>query len=687
MKKIVLLGVALISMLGQDFAQVAVNTDGSSPDASAMLDVKSTLKGVLVPRMTQAQRAVISSPANGLLVYQTDNTQGYYFNIGTSGAPAWLRLGDLTLPYAGSVTSGSDAFSITNTSGSAISGNATSSSGFNIGVNGQASSTNGTGMQGTATSGTGNTYGVYGQSNSSGGRGVAGFAASGTGSTYGVYGNAQSTSGWGVYGLANAASGSTIGVRGESYSPNGAGVFGKATASSGLTYGVSGESSSNSGGTGVYGLASGTNGTNCGVSGVANSSSGRGVYGYVAASTGLTRAVLGECASQDGTGVYGICTSTSSAGSSYGVYGQTQSPTSYAVYGYASSASGTTNGVRGYVQSSSGRGVVGTAISSTGVTYGVYGESSSNSGTGVFGTVTSVDGTNSGVRGESSSSYGRGVTGYVSSAAGYTYGVFGESASTNGFGVYGIASASSGYGYGVGGHATSPDGFSGYFWGGKFSVFSNVGIGTLSPAYPLVVKSTGLSTIIAQFESSTSTDPVIMLRQSSNGSGGFYMYDGSNNNTIFLYGQGSSFIMGNLGIGTGSPGCRLQVGIAGDGTVARANAWDLLSDARLKRDLTKLNDPLDMVERINGYYYYWNTGVDKSRQVGFSAQEVLKVVPEIVSKGADGYYSIDYGKMTPVLLEAIKELKAENDRLKSDNEKIMERLAKLETLMNLRAEK
>lgn len=660
MKKTFLTGILVISMSVPLTAQVAVNTDGSSPDASAMLDIKSTLKGVLVPRMTQAQRAVISSPANGLLVYQTDNTQGYYFNIGTSGAPAWLRLGDLTLPYVGSVTSGSDAFSITNTSGSAISGNATSSSGFNIGVNGQASSTNGTGVQGTATSGTGNTYGVYGQSNSSGGRGVTGFAASSTGTTTGVYGETSSPDGRGVYGIATSASGSATGVRGQVNSTSGIGVSGIATASSGTTYGVRGE---------------------------ASSLSGRGVYGIATHSTGLAYGLYGESASQDGTGVYGRSTSTSSAGTSYGVSGETASPTSYAVYGYASSSTGTTNGVRGYVQSSSGRGVVGTAISSTGVTYGVYGESSSNSGTGVFGTVTSVDGTNSGVRGESSSSYGRGVTGYVSSAAGYTYGVFGESASTNGFGVYGIASASTGFAYGVGGHATSPDGFSGYFWGGKFSVFSNVGIGTLSPAYPLVVKSTGLSTIIAQFESSTSTDPVIMLRQSSNGSGGFYMYDGDNNNTIFLYGEGSSFILGNLGIGTSAPAYKLQVGVAGDGTQARANAWNLLSDARLKRDLTKLNDPLDMVERINGYYYYWNTGVDKSRQVGFSAQEVLKVVPEIVSKGADGYYSIDYGKMTPVLLEAIKELKAENDRLKSDNEKIMERLAKLETLMNLRAEK
>ena len=92
-----------------------------------------------------------------------------------------------------------------------------------------------------------------------------------------------------------------------------------------------------------------------------------------------------------------------------------------------------------------------------------------------------------------------------------------------------------------------------------------------------------------------------------------------------------------------------------------------------------------MVDKINGYYFYWNTGIDKTRQVGFSAQEVLKVIPEVVSKGEDGYLSIDYGKMTPLLLEAIKELKAENDRLKAENEKMNSRLDNIEAAMSLSA--
>jgi len=69
--KTLFLAVALIASYTLT-AQVAVTTDGSSADGSAMLDVKSTDKGFLPPRMTQTQRDAISAPATGLVVYCTD---------------------------------------------------------------------------------------------------------------------------------------------------------------------------------------------------------------------------------------------------------------------------------------------------------------------------------------------------------------------------------------------------------------------------------------------------------------------------------------------------------------------------------------------------------------------------------------------------------------------------------------
>ena len=77
-------------------AGVAVNETGNQPDASAMLDVQSTSKGFLPPRMTAAQRAAVSSPATGLTVYQTDGTAGLYSYDGS----AWKLVNSGTVAVA-----------------------------------------------------------------------------------------------------------------------------------------------------------------------------------------------------------------------------------------------------------------------------------------------------------------------------------------------------------------------------------------------------------------------------------------------------------------------------------------------------------------------------------------------------------------------------------------------------------
>lgn len=74
---------------------VGINTN--TPDASAALDVVSTDKGVLMPRMTMTARDNINSPAEGLLIYQTDNDKGFYYYDGTQ----WL-------PFVSSSSGGSD---------------------------------------------------------------------------------------------------------------------------------------------------------------------------------------------------------------------------------------------------------------------------------------------------------------------------------------------------------------------------------------------------------------------------------------------------------------------------------------------------------------------------------------------------------------------------------------------------
>ncbi|WAC15280.1 hypothetical protein [Dyadobacter pollutisoli] len=63
------------------------------PDPSAILDLKSDSKGLLLPRMSAGQRTSLSQPATGLLVYQTEAPEGFYYNKGTPAAPDWILLG------------------------------------------------------------------------------------------------------------------------------------------------------------------------------------------------------------------------------------------------------------------------------------------------------------------------------------------------------------------------------------------------------------------------------------------------------------------------------------------------------------------------------------------------------------------------------------------------------------------
>lgn len=120
------------------FAQTGIGT--TSPNASAKLEIAATDKGLLIPRMTIAQRASISLPANGLLIYQTDGVVGFYVNTGTAASPVWTRINmDWT-------RTGNDiAYTVGNvsTTGTLTGGNSSTSSlsGFGVNINTQAGTT------------------------------------------------------------------------------------------------------------------------------------------------------------------------------------------------------------------------------------------------------------------------------------------------------------------------------------------------------------------------------------------------------------------------------------------------------------------------------------------------------------------------------------------------------------------
>jgi hypothetical protein len=78
----------LLFLIGTSHIQAQVGIGTKTPHASAMLEVTATNKGILIPRMTLTQRNAIKSPANSLMIYQTDNTPGYYYYASNS----WTRI-------------------------------------------------------------------------------------------------------------------------------------------------------------------------------------------------------------------------------------------------------------------------------------------------------------------------------------------------------------------------------------------------------------------------------------------------------------------------------------------------------------------------------------------------------------------------------------------------------------------
>jgi hypothetical protein len=107
----------------------------------------------------------------------------------------------------------------------------------------------------------------------------------------------------------------------------------------------------------------------------------------------------------------------------------------------------------------------------------------------------------------------------------------------------------------------------------------------------------------------------------------------------------------------------------GSGNLTMLNNVTAYSDARLKTDIVKIENALDKVQQLNGYTYTrTDTG---SRQAGVIAQEVMKVLPEVVMGSEETNYSVAYGNMVGLLIEAIKEQQAQIDKLTNLVDKLL----------------
>ena len=115
-----------------------------------------------------------------------------------------------------------------------------------------------------------------------------------------------------------------------------------------------------------------------------------------------------------------------------------------------------------------------------------------------------------------------------------------------------------------------------------------------------------------------------------------------------------------VGIGTSSPTEKLHV----VGNICFTGISASCSDVRYKKDFDIIGSALDKISKIDGYTYNFRVDefpendFDSTRQVGFKAQEIQEVLPQVVLENDSGYLSVDYGKVTPLLLMAIKEQQA-----------------------------
>lgn len=121
---------------------------------------------------------------------------------------------------------------------------------------------------------------------------------------------------------------------------------------------------------------------------------------------------------------------------------------------------------------------------------------------------------------------------------------------------------------------------------------------------------------------------------------------------------------------------------ANSGNIDITGSLSQSSDERLKTNISTITSSLATVNQLRGVSYNWK---DKSRpenKIGFIAQEVEKVLPELVHIKEDGFKAVNYAEISAVLVEAVKELSQEIEALKRENSNLKAELTNVEAMEN-----
>lgn len=187
-----------------------------------------------------------------------------------------------------------------------------------------------------------------------------------------------------------------------------------------------------------------------------------------------------------------------------------------------------------------------------------------------------------------------------------------------------------------------------------------VGIGTTAPTALLHVHngsagatqtiSTGLVGGFAQITFVTPNRTISFTQNDAASKAGFY------DNSASAWRFAIDYSTGNVGIGTTTPDERLVVYNGSTTGKYTTGGWTHSSDVRLKHDIAPLENSLDKILKLQGVEYKFNSDPKQETQVGFIAQQVEPIFPEVVQTDKNGFKSMIYSNLVAPLVEAVKTL-------------------------------
>jgi hypothetical protein len=559
MKALLTVSIILVC-IGPAISQ-SVGVGTQTPNASAMLDISSNSKGLLIPRMTENEKTQIASPATGLLIWQTDGTPGFYYNGGTPQGPKWYLLSvadasnwsitgnsniDPSQNFIGTTNNQPIRFRINNRWAGSMDSAKGTYFGYLAGQN-DALGNVAFGDQALATNENGSALTAIGRLALNKNRGGSSNTALGVLAMY-----ENTTGNWNTAVGAQSLLNNTGASRNTSI-----GMFSMFDNKGNDNVAV-----------GVYSLSKSEADDNVAFGNNAMRENTAGFYNAGFGSSALRNNSVGYYNVAVG-GVAMLNNDTGNFNVGVGAFAL-----------YQNKVDGNTAvGYRAAYANTSG--IQNTALGNQALltnTHGSYntavGYESLNKSNANWNTAMGSGAMRMNVSGDDNSAFGLGALQENTSGS-----------SNTALGVYAIRENTTGS--------------------------NNVAIGRSAGTFNI---SGNQNTFVGANSNATGT------RTNATAIGSTSLAECSNCVILgSVNGKNNALATARVGIGTTNPGFLLQVGESGDGTVARANSWTTFSDERYKTQIVSIDHALDKLDQIGGYYYQWKEGQDQSRQAGYSA--------------------------------------------------------------------